>query len=123
MRNILTLLIFIILCLSCNSGKSEFVVTNKQNEEIDSIKISASDKNYIYNDKTYNLIIDNTSYLSIDMTKTDKVDGNYKIEVYKSNTVREKVFGYYSNGITSEVIYKIRIFNDSIIIDEEYEIK
>ncbi len=110
------LFISTILISSCESG-THFKIENKSDSNIELIIFSNG-----LNKISVNNLKKKGQYTGfLDFYKNGpKYDGNYNITVHYSDTVINKGFGYYSNGIPSDIFYKVIVKNDTIIVNEYF---
>lgn len=112
------IILFSTITFSCtNKFGSVFEVENKTNSSIDSLFISNG-----FNNVNLNKIDSNEKViLFLDFNKNNpKSDGNFQIKYKQYNKHRNKMFGYFSNGIPSNKNVKVEIYKDTIIIHEIY---
>jgi hypothetical protein len=112
------IILFSSITFSCtNKFGSTFEVENKTNSNIDSLFISNG-----FNNVNLNKINKNEKViLFLDFKKNNpKSDGNFLIKYKLNNKHRNKMFGYFSNGIPSNKNVKVQIYEDTIIINEIY---
>lgn len=109
----------LIMFYSCkNEKKSKFQVFNNSKSKIDSIKISCSGTGYKSKSVINKLLANDSLTLTLDMNNIERVDGNYFIEIFKDSKNTNKAFGYYSNGVPMNCIYRILIEKDTVIVRE-----
>lgn len=113
-------IVFVVsLLFACQSSVSTaFMITNKTDLTIDSIKITAfqhpQNSNYIKLEPGQS-----QSYL-LDMTALPKTDGSYLI-LYKDAIHKKLQFGYYTNGVPLEKVTNIIIERDTVIVDPIFD--
>lgn len=115
MRKIIILVFSLILIQSCLKSNPDFIIYNKSNKTLDTIVIGVSNENpsIITNVKK-----DEYTKGKVIFDDNIKGDGDYFIEIYNksSNLIKQKRFGYYTNGKSLNNIIKIFIYNDSIAV-------
>ncbi len=116
---VLILLIVSIYLISCKYDKNnDFLVVNMSGNNIDSLKISCSGTDYKNKSNFINLSNNDSILVNLDMNNLKKIDGNYFIELFFKDKIVNKDFGYYSNGVPTNSIYKLVVKNDTIIVSE-----
>ena len=120
MKGILIGVFILIFTLSScdNEVTAEFVVINKTEFKIDSLKIEPmvnSNGKYIYLKPN-----ENVKYKA-DMTGIPKTDGSYRLSYKQNGELKVKDFGYYTNGYPTEKLTKIYIEVDSLKFDMEFD--
>jgi len=109
----------LIILSSCGADKvANFEIINQSRETIDSVKVSCSGTNYLQKSKSEKILLGEKSNIILKMNGIDRVDGNYYIEIFQKSKQRSKDFGYYSNGVPTNSIYRLEIKNDTILIKE-----
>jgi len=112
--NILLSVLFLFLFISCRLGV-DFEVQNKSIKTIDSLFISNGYTQITFRDIKTN----ETKRGFLDFKKNQpKHDGNYSVDVFSNNLLENEFFGYYTNGLPSNSMYKILIEKDTLIIKE-----
>lgn len=110
------LIVLSLLCLiSCTSNGVEFTVTNDTKEKIDSVFITNYYDTIRINEINKSISKSGTMKFS---DKVQKGDGNYFIKVYANDVIKDTVFGYISNGISSSSKYKIKYSEKYFDIEE-----
>jgi hypothetical protein len=114
-------IISILLLSSCSSEiKAKFEIENRTNYVIDSINIKSFD--HERKSAFIKLEPDQTETYWLDMTELPKVDGDYLLTFKRNRTNKEiERFGYFTNGYPLEEVTKIRIEEDTVIIDQIFD--
>jgi len=114
MKNILNILLIISL-QSCIRDNPIIVVSNKSDKIIDSITTFPDlDNNTVFynfkpNEKRKGIIL---------MNNLLKNDGAYGISIYENgHIIKQKAFGYYTNGGSLDYGFNVIIENDTILIE------
>mgnify|MGYP003669957362 CR=1 FL=1 len=110
-------LINIFILTSCKYGV-DFEIQNNAKNDIDSV-IVTNGFNYLkFNDIKFN----EKKEGFLDFKKNNpKHDGQYFLKVFTKNSIKEKPFGYYSNGGPSGSKFKIIVENDTLLINEYFD--
>ena len=112
-------LLIILGLSSCDHRiKAKFEITNNSFQRIDSLVIEPNtDKanKYISIDPSITI-----KYIT-DMTDIVKSDGTYSLTYKMNNKIRNKIFGYYSNGNPLESLTTINIKTDTVEFDFHYD--
>ena len=102
--------------ISCQREvKAKFEITNNTDNVIDSINIRSFDNES--NPNYLRLTSGQCQTYWLDMTNLPKVDGDYLL-TYKGYMYKTIRFGYFSNGSPMEKVIKIKIENDTVIIEQ-----
>lgn len=110
----ISLLLIGLAFIGCVKNNPTVTITNNSSQIYDSIYVYASKtnpsvfKNIKSNDKVTGVIV---------FDNTIQEDGSYTIRLFKNNeAVRQKSFGYYTNGASLDSNFEIVIESDSIKI-------
>lgn len=117
MRKLVYICVVQIIFMSCSSLNKEatFKIINNSNSMVLDINIS----NGMNEIKLDTLKIKEEAILELIFKDVPVVDGGYKL-TYKQNSKEIfKNFGYYSNGIPTNSIYRLTVENDTIHISEK----
>jgi len=123
MKQIIVFFFTIAFLNCCNEAKDNILtlsINNQSDFKIEKIKLYAN-IGLTMNTYVDSILIDkieisqkyNTEW---DLNNLSKVDGNFIIKFQIDTLLREKEFGYFTNGTLIEKKYDIRIENDTILI-------
>lgn len=120
----IVLLIFAVLFGNCSKDKNDNIldvtVENKTDSEITDVKlyVNIGVTNYNFTDSLImNKINANETYSKgWDLNNLSSVDGDFVL-FYRLNTeIKEKEFGYFSNGNLIDKAYHIKIESDTVLV-------
>ncbi|MDH7913193.1 hypothetical protein [Winogradskyella sp. SYSU M77433] len=105
-----------VLLFSCDNNKGEFIIINESDFNIESLNIMPDSKKQFINLKKGET---KEHFIFMDEVKTD---GSYYMSYINSESKKAvlKPFGYYTNGYQIENAIHIRILNDTILVDGEF---
>lgn len=112
-----SILIILVLSVSCIRQDPKITVYNNSGITYDSISVST-----IGGQSTVFRNVEGKSRSKgiIDFANTLGNDGCYTIEIYKNDSIiRRKNFGYYTNGASLNYSFKVNIESDTIIVSEK----
>jgi len=110
--------VLLIMTACTTSVIANFEVANHTAFDIDSLKI---EPNISEIGKFISLKKNKKAAYKSDMTTIAKTDGAYQISFLINGKKKTQIFGYFSNGYPSEIITKIEIEKDTILINQVFE--
>ena len=116
----LAILITLLLLCSCkNEVKARFEITNATGQNLDFVRISAS--NQQNESATIQLKAGESKTYWLDLTNAGKADGSYMLTYIGNENIEGfEEFGYLTNGYPTEEYTQIRIEKDTVIIHQEF---
>ncbi len=104
------------LITSCvnNSKQAHFQINNENNISITNVNIS-NGVNEIYIDT---IKANTNKSILLKFKNIPRIDGGYKLNYKLNSEYFFRNFGYYTNGVPSNSIYKLVVKNDTIIVSE-----
>ena len=118
-KNIVRILIIMLALASCkNKIIADFEIKNNTGFNLDSLKI---EPNIDEINKYISLEKGEKIEYKCDMTTIPKTDGGYQISFLINGKKKTLAFGYYSNGYPSEIITKIKIEKDTLLINQVFK--
>ena len=118
MKKVLSILVFITCCLSCeHDKKTKIAINNRTNLVIDSLKIIYGTEKEYREYVAKSIIPNELVNTELDMNLKGE-DGGYSLEVFQGEKTTTKYFGYYSNALFKNYTYNLNFERDTLIISK-----